>query len=78
MPTDPSAPAEDAGRSWYQSRTVWGSLIAMAAGLAGVFGKPVDPGLLSNAVDLLTTAGGLVGGGLALYGRAKASGPLVS
>ncbi len=30
-------------KPWYQSKTIWGSLIAVAAAIASAFGLEIDP-----------------------------------
>jgi hypothetical protein len=61
------------GKQWYQSKTVWGALIAMAAPLLRHVG--VEMGLAEQAdlADALATLAGAFGGVLAIYGRVKAT-----
>lgn len=54
-------------KPWYESKAVWGSLLAVVSSLAGVT-LPLD-----TATDLLTNAGSLVGGAIALWGRVQAT-----
>jgi hypothetical protein len=56
-------------KSWYESKTVWGGLIALIAGVAGIFG--IDIGIEDQAtiVNSLIAVGSAVGGLLAVYGR---------
>ncbi|WHF41904.1 hypothetical protein [Aeromonas salmonicida] len=60
-------------KSAFKSRTVIGGLIAVSAGIAGLFGVPVDVGtqasLATTIVDLASAVGGLV----AIWGRLKAT-----
>jgi len=56
-----------------QSRTVIGGLIALGAGIAGLFGVPIDldtqQTLASNLVDIASAIGGIV----AIWGRISAT-----
>ena len=56
-----------------QSRAVIGGIIAVGAGIAGLFGVPVDAGtqasLATTVVDLASAIGGL----MAIWGRLKAT-----
>ena len=60
-------------KAWYESKSVWGGLLAVVAGIAGVFGYAVSPEdqavLAEAAVSIVSVAGGL----LAVFGRIKAS-----
>jgi hypothetical protein len=60
-------------KQWYQSKTVWGAMIAMAAPLLKHAG--VEMGLAEQAdlADALATLAGALGGVLAIYGRVKAT-----
>ncbi len=63
-------------KQWYQSKTVWGAMIAMAAPLLKHVG--VEMGLAEQAdlADALATLAGALGGVLAIYGRVKATRPI--
>ncbi|MGQ2970569.1 MAG: hypothetical protein ACT6RF_17625 [Allorhizobium sp.] len=60
-------------KPWYQSKTVWGALIAIAAPLLGQAGLQVGGAVQAEIADALTTLVGTVGGLLALYGRLTAT-----
>lgn len=60
-------------KPWYQSKTVWGALIAIAAPLLGRAGLEVGGAEQAQIADALTTLAGTVGGLLALYGRLTAT-----
>jgi hypothetical protein len=62
---------------WWQSKTVWGSFVAMAAGLTGIIGLDLSAPLQNEISDILYSGGALVGGALSLYGRIKAVGQLI-
>lgn len=59
----------DDAKAWYQSRTVWGALVAILASLANAAGVEVTAGDEGELADLLVAAVGTVGGLVALYGR---------
>jgi len=61
---------------WWQSKTVWGSIIALLAGVATLGGVKLDATLQDQLAQLLSGAGEIVGGALAWYGRVKASGAI--
>lgn len=61
-------------KPWWQSKTVWGGVIAAGASVAGVFGYTVDQ---ATALELSSSVVGLFGAGLAVYGRFAASKPVV-
>ncbi|MBN9054554.1 MAG: hypothetical protein BGO06_04275 [Shinella sp. 65-6] len=60
-------------KAWYQSRTVWGALIAILASLAHAIGVEVTAGDQAELADLLVAAVGAAGGLMALVGRILAS-----
>lgn len=57
---------------WWQSKTVWGSIIALLAGIATLAGIDLDAKLQDELVDLVTGAANIAGGAMAWYGRATA------
>lgn len=63
----------DETKSWYMSKTVWGGLIAVAAGAAGAFGYTIAPDDQAQIVDAVVAVATVVGGLLAVFGRVKAS-----
>ncbi|MDP9838175.1 hypothetical protein J2T09_002942 [Neorhizobium huautlense] len=62
----------DGMKAWYQSKTVWGALIAVAASLLQIMGAEVDVGTQAELADLAVTTVGAVGGLIAIYGRISA------
>ena len=62
----------DDAKAWYQSRTVWGALVAILASLANAAGVEVTAGDEGELADLLVAAVGTLGGLVALYGRISA------
>lgn len=59
-------------KNWYESKTVWGGLIAVAAPLLDLAGLPIDVGLQAELADRLVIFIGAVGGLLAIWGRLTA------
>lgn len=59
-------------KHWYQSKTIWGGLVAFAAAVAGLFGIDVDA-TTSDALALaVTNAAAAVGAVIAIIGRLEA------
>jgi uncharacterized membrane protein len=66
----------DGTKAWYQSKTIWGALIAIAAPLAQVIGLQLNADMQGELADIAVTFAGAIGGLLALYGRLVASTPI--
>ena len=64
-------------KSFYESRTFWGGAAAVVTGALGLLGYGVGEGFEDAFVGLGLSAGGLVGGALAIYGRFRATTALV-
>ncbi len=65
---------ESAGdKPWYQSRVIWGGIISILTPVAGLLGLEIAPDVASDIAALAAAAGGLVGGGLAIWGRVRAT-----
>lgn len=62
----------DGMKAWYQSKTVWGALIAVGASLLQIMGAEVDVGTQGALADLAVTTVGAIGGLIAIYGRIAA------
>lgn len=60
-------------KSWYESKTIWGALIAVAASITGAMGLSVDIGAQSDLADALVQMVGAIGAMLAIYGRLSAT-----
>jgi hypothetical protein len=60
-------------KPWWQSRGVWGSVIAFLAIIAGAFGYTVDESLQEQIVQAIIGVAGAAGAVLAAYGRIKAT-----
>lgn len=61
---------------WWQSKTVWGSIVALLAGVATLAGVKLDATLQDQLVELIVGIANIVGGAIAWYGRVKAEGAL--
>jgi hypothetical protein len=66
-------------KAWYESKTIWGSIISVGALVAGFFGikDEVDPEtqakLVDNIVVIAGAVGSVIGTVLSIYGRIKAN-----
>lgn len=63
----------DGSKAWYTSKTVWGGIVAVGAGVAGVFGFTVAPADQEQIVLAATGIAGIIGGLISIWGRVKAS-----
>lgn len=63
----------DTVKAWYQSKTVWGALIAVLAPLLQAVGLNLPAGFEGELAEGLTTVAGGIGGLIALYGRLSAT-----
>lgn len=63
----------DGTTPWWQSKTIWGSAIAILASILALFGLNLDASLQSQLVDIVVAIGGVIGGALAWYGRVVAT-----
>lgn len=57
---------------WYQSRAVWGGIVSILAGGAGIAGLSLTDVEMAQAADVLTALASAIGGALAVYGRIRA------
>ncbi|MEX6505612.1 hypothetical protein [Jiella sp. M17.18] len=62
----------DETKPWYQSRTIWGGVVALIAASAGYFGYDLDPGAHEALTNALISGAGAVGAVVAIYGRLAA------
>lgn len=60
-------------KPWYTSKTVWGGIIAVGAGVAGAFGVAISPADQAHLSDIVVVIATSIGGLLAIVGRIKAS-----
>jgi len=62
----------DTTKPWYQSRTVWGGLLAIAGPLAGFVGLDIERAAGGELADAIVALVSAAGGLLAIWGRLKA------
>jgi len=60
-------------KCWYQSRTIWGALIALGSGIAALYGYHITPQDQQTLIELLSGITTSIGGLIALYGRFRAT-----
>ena len=63
-------------KSWYKSKTVWGGLVALAGGLASLFGLETDAASSEAAASALTDMAIAIGSLVAIVGRFQAQRPI--
>ncbi|WP_377287811.1 hypothetical protein [Rhizobium sp. SG2393] len=59
-------------KNWYESKAVWGGIVAAGASLAGLLGVDLPDGAGHDLVEALTALAGAIGGLVAVYGRISA------
>lgn len=59
-------------KPWYQSKAIWGALIAVAASAVRVGGVDLGAADQTELADAAVNIAGTIGGLLALYGRVSA------
>lgn len=59
-------------KPWYQSKTIWGGIVALGSAAAGNWGVKVDAASGDALVLALTSAATAVGAVLAIIGRVTA------
>ncbi|WP_137132762.1 hypothetical protein [Rhizobium sp. FY34] len=62
----------DNSKTWYQSKTVWGALIAISASLLQMSGRDISVSDQNALADAIVSLAGAVGGIFAIYGRLSA------
>lgn len=60
-------------KKWYQSKTIWGSIITILSIVAGVAGYQIDPSMQQELVNDFAGIGAIVGSLIAVYGRITAN-----
>ena len=60
-------------KPWYLSRTIWGSLIAVAAALGSILGISLDQTIQAELADIVVRMAGAAGALVAIYGRLAAT-----
>jgi len=60
-------------KRWWESKTVWGGMVAVLAGAAGMFGVAVDGGAQTEVVGHAADIAAAVGGVVSILGRLQAT-----
>ncbi|MEZ5872418.1 MAG: hypothetical protein R3D32_11385 [Nitratireductor sp.] len=60
-------------KPWFMSKTIWGSLISVAAAFTATLGISLDPTAQSEIADALVQLIGAAGALVAIYGRLTAT-----
>ncbi len=60
-------------KNWYESRTIWGALVAVLTSLAGGFGLNIDASVQGELADSIVQLVGALGAMVAVYGRLGAT-----
>lgn len=66
----------DNEKAWYESKAVWGGLIALFASILQARGHMVPYEAQAGLTEALASAGGAFGAVLAIYGRLAATRPI--
>jgi len=56
-------------KKWYESKTIWASIVTIGAGIAGAVGHPVDMQTQGAIISNLTAGIAAIGGLFSLVGR---------
>lgn len=59
-------------KAWWQSKAIWGGIVAMVAAGLRLAGIEIDPALEAETLDLVLTLLSAIGGLIAVYGRVVA------
>lgn len=59
-------------KKWYQSRTVWGGIVALIAAISGLLGIQVDAATHEMLIVSLANGAGAIGAVVAIVGRLAA------
>ena len=60
-------------KKWYMSKTIWGSLLAVAAALGATAGVTIDTAEQVELSEAIVSFFGAVGALIAIYGRLTAT-----
>lgn len=60
-------------KQWYQSRTIWGALIAVIASLFGALGISIDGATQNDISEVMLKIVSVIGALTAIYGRLSAT-----
>ena len=59
-------------KAWWQSKAVWGGIVALGSVMAGAFGYTINEGTQDEILQGVLTVIGILGSFMAIYGRMKA------
>ena len=59
-------------KPWWQSKTLWGAIVAIASSALGLAGLELGEADAETLTGLLTSLGAAIGGIVAIVGRLKA------
>jgi len=60
-------------KAWWQSKTIWGAFVTLAATVVGLFGYQIGPEQQAQATEAFTQIAAAAGAILAIYGRLTAT-----
>ncbi len=60
-------------KQWYQSKTIWGALIAVAASMLGGLGISIEGAVQNDLAEAMLQLVGAIGAMIAVYGRLSAT-----
>ncbi|SJZ64794.1 hypothetical protein [Consotaella salsifontis] len=60
-------------KKWYESKTIWGSIVALRASAVGLFGLHIDPAAGDALALALANGAAAVGAIVAILGRIGAT-----
>lgn len=60
-------------KEWFESKTIWGALVAIAASFSGALGLSLDLGTQNEMAEALVQLFGAAGALVAIYGRLTAT-----
>lgn len=60
-------------KQWYQSKTIWGALLAVGASFVSTLGISIDASTQNDLADAMIQLIGAIGAMTAIYGRLSAT-----
>lgn len=60
-------------KGFFASKTVWGAIVVMLSGVAGIFGYSVDAQAQASLVEIGTSIVSAIGGIFILFARVRAT-----
>ena len=59
-------------KKWYQSRSVWGGIVALVAAICGLLGIQIDAATHEALIVSLANGAAAIGAAVAIFGRLAA------